>query len=84
MNFRVINREEAPRFAPYRSKEIRDRQAQYEGFLHELPRGMVGELELLDGEEPRKVKVNLTRAASRVGMKIQSWGHDAVYFKVVR
>ena len=68
--------------APSRAKRaVRERQLIYEGFIRQL-NGQVGELELAPDEQIRSTKVRLRRAATRLGIAIETWDVEGrVYFK---
>lgn len=85
MQFRILSRSVAPRFSKT-PKKIREVHQLYDGFITMLPAKQVGELELLEGEEVRSVKVNLRRASTRLGRKIDIWdaGSRSVFFTVLK
>lgn len=86
MNFRVLSRTEAPVFRARGTAKFRARQAEFEGFVSGITRADVGQLDLLDGEQVRSVKVNLRRASTRLGTKVEIWdvGTPQVYFRLVK
>lgn len=62
------------------TRVVRELQELYEGFVRGIGTN-VGELELASGETLRSVRTRLTRAATRLGQKIQVWDVDnRVYF----
>ena len=69
--------------AAYRtSRAVREQQLAYEAFIRNVNGDNVGELELDPDEEIRSTKVRLRRAASRIGVNIDTWDADGkVYFK---
>ena len=69
--------------AAYRtSRAVREQQLAYEAFIRKVNGDKVGELELDPDEEIHSTKVRLRRAASRIGVEIDTWDADGkVYFK---
>ena len=64
------------------SRAIQEQQLAYEAFIRKVNGDNVGELELDPGEEIRSTRVRLRRAASRIGVEIDTWDADGkVYFK---
>jgi hypothetical protein len=63
------------------SKAIREKQLVYESFINDIA-DQVGELELAPTDDMRRVKVSLTRAATRLGTSITTWeANGKVYFR---
>ena len=64
------------------TRAAREQQAQFDGFLRDVPADSVGELELAADENARSIKVRLRRAASRLGQTIDIWDAEGrVYFR---
>jgi len=73
--------EEVPPPPAHFSAKTEEQKALFERFIREVGSD-VGELQLAQGENSRGIKARLSRAATRVGVKLQIWADEGkVYFR---